>query len=481
MLEQIAKKMKKIHGAILMFILFSIVFGGAFVKYIPPLQAPDELGHYLKADALSRGEVIPVIYNIKNVENEDAKSWNEFGFYASKGVEKIVKLSFTVGNYPENKFDYQKAEEDSYPSSGKVFLPTGGITNYSIINFIPQTIGILFGKLFNTSPFVQYYLARAFNLVCYVLLIALAIRLFPFSKWAAAIIGLNPMAIFLAASTSGDGLTNGIALLFSAYVLRLAVKDQLTEEIERSADRLPSKSIIIAGLLLIVAVTMKPTNIVLGLLFFLIPNKNMNIRRKVAWGSIILVLSVGLYLLWNSLMVDQQILYRDFANPNQQLSHFLNNPGVFFNNLLKNFIFGNKGNYILLSYMGNFGWLNMPIGWHWAILYYGLLIVSAFLPNQKAIFFKWPKKLILGVAIILFTVLTFFALYQIWNPVNTTKAIQGVQGRYFIPISFAFIPLFSTKEGTINIAQNKVLIVIGSFLVILWLAILRILAIRYGF
>ncbi|MBV7390358.1 DUF2142 domain-containing protein [Enterococcus alishanensis] len=481
MLGQIAKKIKNVHIAVFVFILFSIIFGGSFVKFIPPLQAPDELGHYLKADALSRGEVVPVIYNKNNVENENAKSWNEFGFYASKGVEKIVKLSFTVGNYPENKFDYQKAEEDNYPSSGKVFLPTGGITNYSIINFIPQTLGILFGKVLNTSPLAQYYLARAFNLVCYIVLIAIAISLFPFSKWAAAIIGLNPLAIFLAASTSGDGLTNGVALLFSAYVLRLAAKKQLTEEIEESSNRLSSKKIMIAGLLLIIAVTMKPTNIVLGLLFFLIPNKDMNIRRKVVWGSVILALSIGLYLLWNSLMVDQQILYRDFANPNLQLRHFLSNPGIFFNNLIKNFIFGNKGNYILLSYMGNFGWLNTPIGWHWAILYYSLLIVSAFLPNQKAIFFRWPKKLVLGVALILFTLLTFFALYQIWNPVDTKKAIQGVQGRYFIPISFVFIPLFSTKEGTINVAQNKILIVIGSILVILWLAVLRILAVRYGF
>lgn len=82
MLGQIAKKIKDVHIAVFVFILFSIIFGGSFVKFIPPLQAPDELGHYLKADALSRGEVVPVIYNKNNVENENAKSWNEFGFYA---------------------------------------------------------------------------------------------------------------------------------------------------------------------------------------------------------------------------------------------------------------------------------------------------------------------------------------------------------------------------------------------------------------
>ncbi len=52
-----------------------------------------------------------------------------------------------------------------------MFIGTGGITNYSFINYIPQLIGIQIGKLFQKNYVWQYYSARVFNLIFYIFIV----------------------------------------------------------------------------------------------------------------------------------------------------------------------------------------------------------------------------------------------------------------------------------------------------------------------
>lgn len=55
------------------------------------------------------------------------------------------------------------------------------------------------------------------------------------------------------------------------------------------------------------------------------------------------------------MMIDQQILYRDFGNPSKQLAQFLKDLSIFFENFRKNYLFGVKGDYIVYSFVGKFG------------------------------------------------------------------------------------------------------------------------------
>ena len=64
-------------------------------------------------------------------------------------------------------------------------------------NYIPQIIGISVGKTLNKPMIWQYYAARYFNLIGYILIMFLAIWKFRFSKLGATVLALNPMALFL--------------------------------------------------------------------------------------------------------------------------------------------------------------------------------------------------------------------------------------------------------------------------------------------
>ena len=69
-------------------------------------------------------------------------------------------------------------------------------------------------------------------------------------------------------------------------------------------------------------------------------------------------------------MIDQQLLYRDFANPSKQVALFLKEPGIFFENFRDNYLFGTKGDNIVYSFAGKFGLLDAPLGLHWLVLYF---------------------------------------------------------------------------------------------------------------
>jgi uncharacterized membrane protein len=291
---------------------------------------------------------------------------------------------------------------------------------------------------------------------------------FRFSKLGAAVLALNPMALFLASSTSGDAMIISMSFLFISWLTGLIGKE-----------RLSNMQLLISALLMITLVLLKPTLIVLGMLFFLIPNRSFSIKRKAVWGIIIFAACILCYVIWNKMMIDQQLLYRDFGNPDKQLAQFLKDPSIFFENVRKNYLFGVKGDSIVYSFVGKFGLLDAPMGLHWIVLYFSSLILVSLVQEKDGQSLIVYQRVLLCVLMALYTLLTFFALYQIWNKVGRTASIEGLQGRYFIPISLVVVPLFSSKEAVLTIKPMKMNIAVSLFLVLVLIAAIVTLTGRY--
>ena len=196
-------------------------------------------------------------------------------------------------------------------------------------------------------------------------------------------------------------------------------------------------------------------------------------------GGAIFVACILFYVTWNKMMIDQQILYRDFGNPSKQLAQFLKDPSIFFENFRKNYLFGVKGDYIVYSFVGKFGLLDAPMGLHWIVLYFSSLIIGSLVQEKDSQSLIVYQRAILLVMMALYTLLTFFALYQIWNKVGRTASIEGLQGRYFIPMSLLVVPLFSSKDTILNIKPMKINIVVSLFLVLVLIAAIVTLTGRY--
>ena len=457
---------KKITFPNRLFLVLAIVFGLLMINTVPPIQAPDEIGHFIKAYAFSEFKVKPMTYNKKLKKTDN--TWGNYGFEVPYEMKSMN--SYAVDKNGKNtEYPYQyKVDEKHIKAGEKAFIGTGGITNYFFVNYLPQIFGIKVGKLMGKPVIWQYYAARYLNLIFYVLILFFAIKRFPYSKMGAAILALNPMALFLATSVSGDAMIIAISFFFIAWITSLIGKESIS-----------NRKLALSAVLMVFLVLLKPTLIVLGMLFFLIPNKTFSIQRKVIWGVGIFVSCILCYVLWNKLMIDQQLLYRDFANPSKQVALFLKEPGIFFENFRDNYLFGTKGDNIVYSFAGKFGLLDAPLGLHWLVLYFMTFIGACFVQEKDYQSLIPNQRIVVAVMLLLYTVLTFFALYQIWNKVGRTASIEGLQGRYFIPASLLIVPLFSSKEKILNIKNSRVNIVVSICMVTVLIATLITLSNRY--
>ncbi|OTO14339.1 MULTISPECIES: DUF2142 domain-containing protein [Enterococcus] len=449
-----------------LFLLLAVIFGLLMINIVPPIQAPDEIGHFIKAYAFSELKVKPQAVSKKFSKNES--TWGKFGFEVPYEMKSMN--SYAVDKNGKNaKYPYQyKVDAQKIKNGEKAFIGTGGITNYFFVNYIPQIIGIKIGKALGKPIIWQYYAARYLNLIFYILIVSLAIKRFPFSKLGATILGLNPMALFLASSVSGDAMIIAVSFYFIAWISSLIGKETISDV-----------KLAFSALLMVNLVLLKPTLIVLGMLFFLIPNKSFSINRKAIWGSSIFVACILFYVLWNRMMIDQQLLYRDFANPSEQVTKFLKEPSLFFENFRDNYLFGTKGDHIVYSFVGMFGLLDAPMGFHWVVLYCMTLVGACFVQEKDSQGLIFHQRVIVVAMMFLYTILTFFALYQIWNKVGRTASIEGLQGRYFIPTSLLIVPLFSSREKILNIKNNKLNIAASLGIILVLIAAMITLTNRY--
>ena len=69
---------KKITFPNRLFLVLAIVFGLLMINTVPPIQAPDEIGHFIKAYAFSEFKVKPMTYNKKLKKTDN--TWGNYGF-----------------------------------------------------------------------------------------------------------------------------------------------------------------------------------------------------------------------------------------------------------------------------------------------------------------------------------------------------------------------------------------------------------------
>ena len=445
------------------FLVVALIFGIAFFRIFPPMTAPDELGHFAKAYAFAEGKIVPVYHHS---ESNPYSSWNNYGFYLPDDFNDLNEDTVDVIINSNLKFNYRFSDSPKYRKSSLEFTGLGGQMNYSFIQYIPQIFGIFLVKLFSSSVLLAYFSARLFNFAFYLIIVYLAIKTFKFSKWAGVLVALNPMLLELATSASGDAFTDAISFLFTALLSKLIVEDKTTKRI-----------LFLSFILLIMMVQMKPALILFGMLYFIIPLKKLNLKLKIIYGTVVFIISVLLYLLWGRLFPSQEIMYQDFTSSSEQLRFILKSPLEFLrviHNTIKE-----HGEFLYQSFSGKLSALNrnLPIG---IIKFYYLIIVAICLfdsPEYEEANFTIYKKLNLLVMIVGYIVLTFVALFQIWTPVGSDYII-GLQGRYFIPLSFVFIMVL----GNSKINLNKFIVKIVSSVAITVILIISsvVLAKSYG-
>lgn len=406
----------------ILFLIVASIFGIMMLTVNPMYHVPDEPAHFWKAYSISEGHLLP-----------NAKL--RVGKYMPESFNKMAKvLKFKVQGAHVSFKDVRAALKIPMRSQIKGYILNMSMEMSPPVPYIPQAIGIGLGRLFNAPPLVLAYLGRLFNLFAWLALVYFAIVVTPLLKWTFFLLGIMPMAIHQAASLSADCVTLGLCFLLAAFIFKLAF--------DRSNLQVTRREIIIIFVLAALLALCKPPYFLLSLLFLMIPTGRFR-SRKFYYGVFALLLGTVLVigLAWTFTGLGASILPSPNVSVSRQLSFVVHHPFAYGKTLLRSMNV-HKDNY-LGGFIGAFGWFEtgVPI-WFTYLFLFALISVSALEENEIIVRTRQKVANIVSIILIFLAILTTFYLY--WTNVGAI-IIQGVQGRYLIPLAPPFFLLFYNR------------------------------------
>ena len=440
-----------------------------FLLINPPFQIPDEPNHFYRAYQISDGRCTAIKKLPPTRDPTTVSELNRAGekirTLIGKGeVEAALGLFYSldmggIGGFlpeslattsglflrlihPENKqrmTDIFPILKLSLDRKKTVFLHFPNTSVYSPVPYLPQALGIAVGKAFDWSPLVLMYLGRACNLFVWILLVYFSIKITPVCKWLFTLLALMPMSLYEAASLAADGVTNGLAFLLIALLIRSALDNRFqTPNIYA-----------LFGISATLALS-KQAYFLLPLLFLMIPVKKIGSRVKfISVFFALIAVNIMVVIAW-TLKAD---IYKDiydiygFLVPTfsaeKQTAFVLSNPLQYCRTITSSFI--QNGRYYLDTFIG------LDLNEFLRISYIGFLFAAV---SSEKIEISAKNRFIIFSA--LFSGIAIFVTmaYIGWTPVGE-KTVWGIQGRYFIPLSPLFFLLFCRRRCLFVIKEKK--------------------------
>lgn len=399
------------------FLFLALILGVMFVVILPPGQAPDDVTHFRRAYSLSTGEVMP-----------DLSENNEV--FGSMPVEvEYMPIMPSKGTYEKllNNMDANSGENTDQVYTAAAL--------YNFVCYIPQTIAIWIGKVFNFSILGIGYLVKIFNFLTWTMLVFFAIKVIPKFKKVVVFIALLPITMQEATSMSPDALTIGLSILLVSFVMFLAYGRKRS---------VTGKDLSILYVMACAIGLCKIVYLPLVLLCLIIPAvKFGSKKRKIIHLSIIFALVVVINLAWLILSSKYLVEYNEGVDSGIQLKNILQNPI----NYLE-VVFGTMNIYMQ-------SWVSNMLGLSLGAFVFNLPGMFFFLSFaiMLLLFFQRSDTLKMGtvdrfvftsVFLIIFC-LILTSLYMQWTPVGY-NFVEGVQGRYFLPI-LLLVPIIISRRG----------------------------------
>lgn len=411
------KNEDNLHKVALIIIL---LFGITCVFLTPIDDVSDEQEHFVRSEIVSTGVILPEYIPIPNTTVNGYKT-----------IESVTLLGENAGL---NVFgtDVDDSKISFTPSYFNSAFPQN--PSYS---YLPQAIGILMAKLLDLNAIWLLWLGRLFNLAVYAGIITLAIRKTPILKFPMLIVSILPLAIYQAASLSVDGMFSALAILAFSYFLYF----YKTPEIKWSELGIFYVAIILSGLL-------KTPYLALSLLLFLVPSnhfesKNQNIISKLA---ILLALIIG--LAWGGYSTSVlgnswrgEFFASHHVNASEQITYLLSHPTFAlerFFNVFSQFPTIAERFFYFSNDVRDY---SSPL---LAILYLLFIVIfSLIYPLDEKFNIKTRVEGLLIAFLIYVGVIG--VQYLTWASVGADTVINGVFGRYFMPL-LIFLPFIINTD-----------------------------------
>ena len=440
-----------------------LIFGLGYMYVFPAMSAPDEIAHFISAYKISNkmlGKQATVkdghvIIRAQDLWIEDVDG--EYTFDKSKSEEEKVLIP-EEGSH--GKIISSKLEETSY----KVFYGEGnirGADNYisfvgkdyekaqslhapvntiPSVYFLPAT-GITVARIMGLNSIYLVLFGRTANLILFILLGTLGIYFLPRFKEFIFLVSLLPTTIELAASYSYDAVMISSMIFFVSYVFYLAHE-------KKDFD---IKDLVIVSLIAGLVLPCKMVYFPMLLLLFSIPLYKFKFRGKVDGkikkeniafflaSAVVVLLSwvFAMYLVNRATVVGYSTSTTsslEWAGEESYTIGYLFHNKVkavklFYNTLLLQLEYYHKT--MFGAYLGHaddvvgipyIGFLVLNIG----------MIFSVF-GEAKEKQLPVKERVLTGISIFFVVFLVLLSMLIAWTPISS-EFIEGVSGRYFIPV-----------------------------------------------
>ncbi|MBH3431403.1 DUF2142 domain-containing protein [Pseudomonas citronellolis] len=376
---------------------------------IPPLQSPDEGAHIKRAYTASQGKI--------TLETPLGKS---SGGNIDTGLIDYLTTFDSLPFKPNSTLS-----RDDYLSSKKLnwtysesFSEMPGTGFYFPAIYTPQALAFITGQKLGLHIDQSYRLARIFNILASLAILAVAIQTLSPPPLVIALLIL-PMSLFQFMSASIDGVSTALTVL--AISLFISIYKRETPP--------ACKDIVFLSTVLLIICTSRAQLSPLLILLLIIAISYRSLSAFISFAT-----SSFITLAWTFFTITHTIdnrVTRELSTA-QIAAEYIHTPLSYCKILLKTVSTPENYYFYGRSFLGILGYLDTPLTNSTYIVLSSLLLVIALLSISWLRNERHVQSSIILVALSTSTILLiFFALAISWTP-YPTEVIQGVQGRYFI-------------------------------------------------
>lgn len=420
-------------------LLIILCFGIISLIIMPLYTVPDEQVHMYGAYRVSNklmGKEAESPYKAVMMRNDDRMDAYYPGSYT---VLAIVNYWSWLD---------KDASDETFVDSGH---PAPNAPEYC---YFFSALGITIGRLLHLGPMKVYFLGRIFNLVFFAVISFFAIQIIPKGKPVLFVLSTMPICIQQAASLSYDSFLIPMAFLLTAFTVKYIVDGTLS--------RVPFILMFVTALLVLPMKGWAYFPIALLPFFIVLWRNRKNIIKKDKIRHIIYALLFALFVI--------AVFAALFYFRKQPDNNYHETLGMYgysipylakhlsaFPRLLANALEASTAWYFDTFFGGLLGRLEININQIFRLIYLILLILAIMHRKSDEYYFSIKAKSGFFVVALISVLCIFAGMLVGWTGLES-DVIQGVQGRYFIPLAFYIMMLFNTKRVECSENIDRVLL-----------------------
>lgn len=302
--------------------------------------------------------------------------------------------------------------------------------NVTPIIYLPAIIGFTVARLLSLGYYPMVMLARLMMLAFYVFAASWSIKKIPVGKMTLFITALLPMGLHMAASLSYDAVILALAMMTFAYIMYLAYGEK-----EKIGAR---EWVTMLVLTILLAPCKVGVYLPIVLLLLMVPRAKLNGGMRFFWFfTAVVTAGVASLIITNlpalSLATERPPIVNSAGKALITSNWALHHPvGVW--SMMLNTVSLNLSKWVQGAIGYSLGFFSIPIE-SWVVVGFELCLVSSIF-HEEGVQPLTPApfhRLLLLVPVVLCLVMFLAGMMVWWTPQGANQ-IEGIQGRYFIPM-----------------------------------------------